>query len=60
MADQQSYIITMKITPPVEATMVEVLDWVAFEVGKVGGLSLGNPLAGYDLAGVGYLEVKET
>jgi len=61
MEKRKSYVVTMKITPPVTATRTEVLGWLAFEVGKTGSLSLDHPLAdcGIEHADIGYIEIRE-
>lgn len=44
-----TYRVTFEITPPVDATAEQVEEWVKFQVGNVGGISLENPLSDHDI-----------
>ena len=44
-----TYTVTFEVTPPVDATSDQVEEWVKFQIGNMGGMSLENPLSDYDL-----------
>ena len=54
-----SYEVSFTIEPPIEATDIEVEDWLNFCLGSRGDISHDNPLHEYDIDGVGRVIVNK-